>query len=227
MAKSFTINTPKYQTAQKEFYAYNVANNESVLNTSNVKSATFSFHLTDKNMIFVKGGSDTRVSIVYRLNDENTATLISLQDFYTSNYDKIIDMSAKGNYVINDNGADGVDSISANSIFSKDINAYIFNMTEEGTIINAFILAIGAAAKAILTFLVGGKDDGVAALLDSFTFGVLPAHMVDSSEEDESKLAGIFMLYGFPYFGDAEGSTDEGGAESDISVTIYYKGDDE
>lgn len=227
MSKSFTINTPKYQTAQKEFYAYNVANDESVLNTSNIKSATFTFHLTDKNMTFVKGGSDMQVSIVYRLDDENTATLISLRDFYIGNYEKIVDMSAKGNYVANDNGANAVDSTSANNIFSKDINAYIFNMTDEGTSINAFILAIGAAAKAILTFLVGDADGGVAALLDSFTFGVLPARIVDSSEEDESKLAGVFTLFGFPYFGDGKDSTDEGGATSDISVTIYYKGDDE
>lgn len=50
MAKSFTINTPKYQTAQKKFYAYNVANDESVLNTSNIKSTTFNFHLNIGNV---------------------------------------------------------------------------------------------------------------------------------------------------------------------------------
>lgn len=58
MAKSFTINTPKYQTAQKEFYAYNVANNESVLNTSSIKSTTFNFHLTDKNTIYYTGDDE-------------------------------------------------------------------------------------------------------------------------------------------------------------------------
>ena len=41
-------------------------------------------------MTWIKGGTDTQISIVYKLDDENTATLISLQDFYTNNYDKII-----------------------------------------------------------------------------------------------------------------------------------------
>lgn len=226
MAKSFTINTPKYQTAQKEFYAYNVTNNESVLNTSNIKSTTFDFHFTNKNMAYVKGGTDSQISIVYRLDDENTAALISLRDFYMSNYDKVVDMSAKGNYAVSSDTAE-IDSISANNIFSKDINAYMFNMSEESAAINAFVLSINAAAKAILTFLDGGADDGTAALIDSFTFGVLPAVLVDESEEDESKLAGIFMLYAYPYFGKGEDETDKGIAKSDISVTIYYGGDDE
>lgn len=226
MSKSFTINTPKYQTAQKEFYAYNVANDKSVLNTSNIKSTTFNFHFTNKNMTYVKGGTDSQISIVYRLDDENTAALISLRDFYISNYDKVVDMSAKGNYVVSAETAD-IDSLSAKNIFSKDINAYMFNMSDVSGALDAFVLSINAAAKAILTFLAGGADDGAAALIGSFTFGVLPAVLVDESEEDESKLAGVFMLYAYPYFGKGEDETDKGIAESDISVTIYYTGDDE
>lgn len=224
MAKSFTINTPEYQTAQKKFYAYNVANDESVLNTSNIKSTTFNFHFTNKNMTYVKGDTNLSSAIVYKLDDENTAILISLRDFYTSNYDKIIDMSAKGNYIAKDASAD-IESASANNIFSKDINAYTFNMADVSNSINAFVLAINAAAKAIPEFAANNITDAVA-LLDSFTFGLLPALFVDASEEDESKLAGIFMQYGFPYFGDGKVNADTEIAESDISVTIYYMGDD-
>ena len=227
MAKSFTINTPEYQAAQKKFYAYNVANNKSVLNTSNIKSASFSFHFTNKNMTRTSSSNDEWVNIAYILDDENTATLISLQDFYTNNYNKIIDMSAKGNYVANDTTAD-IQTMSANNIFSKDVNAYMFNMSNTDNSINAFILTINAAAKAVPAFMLGiTKNDGAAALLDSFTFGVLPAYLIDSSEEDKSKLVAIFMTCGFPYFKNDEDSPDVATAESDISITIYYTGDDE
>ena len=227
MAKSFTINTPEYQEAQKKFYAYNVANDESALNTLNIKSIKFDFHLNNKNMTLTNNDNDEQINIVYKLDDENAATLISLQDFYTSNYDKIIDMSAKGNYVANDITA-AIHTVSANNIFSKDVNAYIFNMTNNVNTINAFILTINAAAKVIPIFLGGGITGETAALLDSFTFGILPANVVDSSEEDTSKLVAIFIVYGVPYFkNNDEDSTSTAIEKSDISITIYYMGDDE
>lgn len=37
MTKSFTINAPEYQEEQKKFYAYNVANDESVINAASIK----------------------------------------------------------------------------------------------------------------------------------------------------------------------------------------------
>lgn len=234
MAKSFTINTTEYQAAQKKFYAHNVANDESVLNTSNIKSTTFNFHFTNKNMIAVDDGSDESPRIIYGLDDENTITLISLQDFYINNYSKIIDMSAKGAYSFNVPIDENTPIImSASNIFSKDVNAYKLDITiGSDKYENIFVLTINAAAKAFPMFTDMKFSDSTMefASMDSFTFGILPAHLIDTSEEDESKLAGIFMVYGFPYFLGPSSTPDEDIHEttiSDISVTIYYMGDDE
>lgn len=40
MTKSFTINAPEYQEEQKKFYAYNVANDESVINAASIKKSS-------------------------------------------------------------------------------------------------------------------------------------------------------------------------------------------
>ena len=235
MAKSFTINTPKYQTAQKEFYAYNVTNDKSVLNTSNIKSTTFSFHLNIENVKTLDVGSSPTIErYVYTLDDENSAELVSLQNFYINNYDKIIDMSAKGSYNADFTKADTEGNIpvamSASNIFSKDVNAYILDMSiDTGKLENSFILTINAAAKSYL--MLGGNNftnSTELAPMDSFTFITLPASEIDSSEKDTSKLIGAFIVYGYPYFMEPgeDGNTSGIIAESDISVTIYYMGDD-
>lgn len=38
MTKSFTINAPEYQEEQKRFYAYNVANDESIINAASIRN---------------------------------------------------------------------------------------------------------------------------------------------------------------------------------------------
>lgn len=40
MTKSFTINAPEYQEEQKKFYAYNVANDESIINAASIKKSS-------------------------------------------------------------------------------------------------------------------------------------------------------------------------------------------
>lgn len=236
MAKSFTINTSKYQAAQKKFYAYNVANDKSVLNTSNIKSATFNFHFTNKNMILIQDGSDENARGIYKLDDENTAILISLQNFYLNNYGKIIDMSANGDYNFDLKLSSGENSsiiMSASNIFSKNVNAYKLDMTVGSDIItNVFILTINAAAKAFpmaIAEKISGENTELA-LMDDFTFGLIPTHFIDESEEDESKLTGLFMIYGFPYFLGPSSKPDEdisGIANSNIAVNMLYMGDDE
>lgn len=213
MNKSFTINTPEYQNAQKKFYAYNVANDKSTLNTSNIKSITFNFHLTNENMTLASedDDNDDMPRYMYTLDDENTATLHSLQDFYINNYDKIIDMSAKGNYIVNVSSS--ITAL-ANNIFSKDVNAYTITLSDDNDNYNFFILSADVAAKTLPILLSSTVETNIT-LADSFAFVIAD---VSSSEALEAG----FMSYGIPYFADFGDSS-----KSDISVIIYYIGDDE
>lgn len=209
MTKSFTINAPEYQEEQKKFYAYNVANDESIINTASIKKATFSFHLTSDNLVLLNESSDNKINYVYQFDEENSNVLFALRAFYITNYERIISMTAKADYAATVQEI----NLGATKIFTNKVDAYIANLAEASLSnpVNDFILTCKPSAKSIMLFTNEASIESI--LTDEFIFRVTNA--LDDNRNEKC----VIVTY--------EGwFTDFKPASSDIDVSIYYTEDE-
>lgn len=209
MTKSFTINAPEYQEEQKKFYAYNVANDEAIINAASIKRATFSFHMTSANLTLQNESDSNKIQYIYLFDEENSNVLFALRDFYIANYERIIGMTAKGDYAAT---APGI-SLDTTKIFTNNVDAYIGNFTQEsmGDSINDFILTCKPSPKnSTMPFT---NEASIASILgDEFIFRI--TNTLDDARNEKA----AFVTY--------EGwFTDFGDANSNIDVSIYYMED--
>lgn len=210
MTKSFTINAPEYQEEQKKFYAYNVANDESIINAASIKKATFSFHLTSGNLVLLNASSDNKINYVYQFDEENSNALFALRAFYITNYERIISMTAKAEYAATVQEM----NLATTKIFTDKVDAYIANLAGASLSnpVNDFILTCKPSAKnSIMLFTNEANINNILA--DEFIFRV--TNTLDDNYNEKC----VFITY--------EGwFTDFESASSDIDVSIYYTEDE-
>ena len=209
MTKSFTINAPEYQAEQKKFYAYNVANDESIINAASIKKATFCFHLTSDNLVLLNESSENKINYVYQFNEENSNVLFALREFYITNYERIINMTANAEYAAT---AQEI-NFGATKIFTNKVDAYIANADglTNGVPVNDFILTCKPSAKnSIMQFTNQANIESI--LTDEFIFRVTKTLGDNRNEKC------VLITYN-SFF------TNVNAASSDIYVSIYYTED--
>ena len=209
MTKSFTINAPEYQEEQKKFYAYNVANDESIINAASIKKVTFHFHLTSDNLVLLNASSNNKINYVYQFDEENSNVLFALRNFYVTNYERIISMTAKAEYAATVQGM----NLAATKIFTDKVDAYIANLAGASLAgpVNDFILTCKPSAKnSIMLFTNNASLESI--LTDEFIF------RVTNTLDDNLNEKCVCITY--------EGwFTDFESASSDVDVSIYYTED--
>ena len=208
MTKSFTINAPEYQAEQKKFYAYNVANDESIINAASIKKATFSFHLTSDNLVLLNESSADKINYVYQFDEENSNVLFALRDFYATNYERVISMTANAEYAATSQEI----NFGATKIFTNKVDAYIANADglTNGVPVNDFILTCKPSAKnSIMLFTNQASIESI--LNDEFIFRV--TNTLDDNRNEKC----VLITYNSFFTGAV--------ANSDIAVSIYYTED--
>lgn len=196
MAKSFTINAPEYQKAQKKFYAYNVANDPSAMTAGNIKHIDFPFNLSPSTLTVISMLANDETlehTYCYALDEENSKSLLAFKDFYVSHKDKIMSMSAYADYklsMLNEPSMNG-SILLADNIYTTKVDAYDFknikkNADNEDVIYDWFLVSMNVRAKTVqdVINILDGDYAGTNLLtlagfgneaVNTFAFGVISA----------------------------------------------------